>query len=66
MLSERERTVIFLRFGFNDHGKHTLQEIGDKFKVTRECIRLTEKRDLQRIRTDDQTSHLQCYLSCGV
>jgi len=64
MLSERERTVIFLRFGFNDHGKHTLQEIGDKFKVTRECIRLTEKRALQRIRTDDQISHLQCYLFC--
>ncbi len=64
ILNERERTVIYLRFGFNDRGKHTLQEIGDKFKVTRECIRLTEKRALQRIRTWDQVDHLQCYLSC--
>ena len=48
-LSEREREVLELRFGLrNSHGQ-TLQEIADRFGVTRERIRQIEKRALQRL-----------------
>jgi RNA polymerase primary sigma factor len=48
-LSAREREVLELRFGLgNSHG-HTLQEIADRFGVTRERVRQIEKRALQRL-----------------
>jgi RNA polymerase sigma factor (sigma-70 family) len=48
-LNAREREVLELRFGLrNSHG-HTLQEIADRFGVTRERVRQIEKRALQRL-----------------
>jgi RNA polymerase primary sigma factor len=48
-LSGREREVLELRFGLrNSHGR-TLQEIADRFGVTRERVRQIEKRALQRL-----------------
>lgn len=49
-LSAREREVLELRFGLrNSHGR-TLQEIADRFGVTRERVRQIEKRALERLR----------------
>jgi RNA polymerase primary sigma factor len=49
-LNEREREVLELRFGLrNSHGR-TLQEVADRFGVTRERIRQIEKRALERLR----------------
>jgi len=49
-LSERERDVLELRFGLrNSHG-HTLQEIADRFGITRERVRQIEQRALTRLR----------------
>ena len=49
-LPEREREVIELRFGLrNAHGQ-TLQEIADRFGVTKERVRQIEKRALERLR----------------
>ena len=49
-LNEREREVLELRFGLrNSHGR-TLQEIADRFGVTRERIRQIEQRALERLR----------------
>ena len=48
-LSAREREVLELRFGLgNSHGR-TLQEIADRFGVTRERVRQIEKGALQRL-----------------
>jgi RNA polymerase primary sigma factor len=49
-LTAREREVLELRFGLrNAHGQ-TLQEVADRFGVTKERIRQIEKRALQRLR----------------
>jgi RNA polymerase primary sigma factor len=49
-LNAREREVLELRFGLrNSHGR-TLQEVADRFSVTRERVRQIEKRALERLR----------------
>jgi len=49
-LSEREREVVKMRFGIGYENAYTLDEIGRKFKLTRERIRQIEKKALERIK----------------
>lgn len=48
-LSERERVILFERLVAEE--PKTLQEIADRFDVTREAIRLNEKSLIEKIRT---------------
>ena len=48
-LKEKEKNVIVLRFGLENNTKKTLEEIGDSYGVTKECIRQIEKRALNKI-----------------
>lgn len=50
-LKEREQTVIKMRFGLENCAKTTLEDIGKLFGVTKECIRQTEIRALNKLRT---------------
>ncbi len=52
-LKEKEKTVIVLRFGLEDKKKQTLEQIGNGWGVTKECIRQIEKRALNKIRSLD-------------
>lgn len=49
-LSARERKIIELRFGLIDGVGHTLEEVGQKFGVTRERIRQIEAKVLQKMK----------------
>lgn len=49
-LKEREQTVIKMRFGLEDFAKTTLEDIGKMFGVTKECIRQTEARALNKLK----------------
>ncbi len=49
-LKEREQTVIKMRFGLENFTKTTLEDIGKLFGVTKECIRQTEIRALNKMR----------------
>jgi RNA polymerase primary sigma factor len=49
-LPEREGRILALRYGFYDGVPHTLEEIGEEFKLTRERIRQLEKLALCRLR----------------
>lgn len=49
-LTERERDVVKMRFGIGYENAYTLDEIGKKFKLTRERIRQIEKKALERIK----------------
>lgn len=49
-LKEREAEVVRLRFGLNELKRCTLEEIGNIYGVTKECIRQTEKRALNKIK----------------
>jgi RNA polymerase primary sigma factor len=49
-LTPREAEIIRLRYGIGGEKEHTLQEVGDRFSVTRERIRQIEAKALDRIR----------------
>ena len=60
-LTERERDVILLRFGFIDGREHTLEEVGAKFHVTRERIREIEAKALRKLRHPARSRLLRIY-----
>lgn len=49
-LKEREQEVVKMRYGLDDTNKMTLEEIGNIYGVTKECIRQTELRALKKMR----------------
>ncbi|MBR3605134.1 MAG: sigma-70 family RNA polymerase sigma factor, partial [Candidatus Gastranaerophilales bacterium] len=53
ILKEKEKNVITLRFGLDNSQKKTLEEIGESYGVTKECIRQIEKRALNKIAQDE-------------
>lgn len=54
ILDERELRIIALRFGLDGHREHTLEEVGKKFKVTRERIRQLQNIALGKLRRQIQ------------
>ncbi|MEB3340561.1 sigma-70 family RNA polymerase sigma factor [Okeania sp.] len=48
-LTERERSVLQMRFGFDDGQEKTLKEIGELFNLTRERIRQIEAKALKKL-----------------
>lgn len=58
LLSKKEREVIEKRFNLNHTRKHTLEEIGKSFDVTRERIRQIEKSALQKLKRNVFTTAL--------
>lgn len=50
-LSEREQSVMNLRFGLDDGKPRSLEEVGRIFGVTRERVRQIESRTLAKLRT---------------
>ncbi|MDH5505622.1 MAG: sigma-70 family RNA polymerase sigma factor [Anaerolineae bacterium] len=61
-LNEREREVLELRYGLIDGKDHTLEEVGQYFKVTRERIRQIEAKALRKLRHPTRSRNLRDYL----
>lgn len=61
-LTQREADVITLYFGLN--GKHamTLEEIGEKFSLTRERVRQIKEKAIRRLRHTSRSKALKTYL----
>ena len=58
-LHERERDVLMLRFGLDGDEPKTLEELGDRFKVTRERIRQIEAKAMTKLRHPATPSNLR-------
>ncbi|MDR1728544.1 MAG: RNA polymerase sigma factor RpoD [Acidobacteriota bacterium] len=61
-LTPREEQVIKLRFGLGDGNEHTLEEVGQKFAVTRERIRQIEAKALRKLRHPSRCRSLEPFL----
>ncbi len=61
-LTERETTVIQMRFGLLDGRPRTLEEVGQEFGVTRERIRQIESKTLSKLRHPSRSQKLRDYL----
>jgi RNA polymerase primary sigma factor len=61
-LSPREARVLRLRFGLNSDKAYTLEEVGEKFGLTRERIRQIEGKALRRLRHPRRARQLKDYL----
>jgi RNA polymerase primary sigma factor len=61
-LAPREREVIICYFGLDGNKPLTLEEIGEKFDLTRERVRQIKDRAISRLRRSTKSSDLRAYL----
>ena len=63
LLTPREERVIKMRFGLEDGTEHTLEEVGQKFGVTRERIRQIEAKALRKLRHPSRSRQLRVFVA---
>jgi RNA polymerase primary sigma factor len=61
-LTPREEKIIKMRFGLEDGGQHTLEEVGRTFALTRERIRQIEAKALRKLRHPSCSRKLRAFL----
>ena len=61
-LSSREADVIRLYFGLKGNQPHTLEEIGQKFDLTRERVRQIKEKAIRRMKHTSRSTVLKAYL----
>jgi RNA polymerase primary sigma factor len=62
LLGEKERDVLTLFFGLGNGHAHSLEEIGDKYDLTRERVRQIKDKALLRLRENSRSWALKGYL----
>ena len=61
-LTSREADVIKYYFGLNGEHAMTLEEIGEKFNLTRERVRQIKEKAIRRLRHTSRSKALKTYL----
>jgi len=61
-LTESEREIIRMRFGIDGYEPMSLQQIGDKFNLSKERIRQIEKKAIRRLRHPSRSQKLKSFL----
>jgi RNA polymerase primary sigma factor len=62
-LTFREAEVLRMRFGIGDGNEHTLEEVGQRFRVTRERIRQIEAKALRCLKNSRRARKLKSFAS---
>jgi len=60
-LDKREEKILRMRFGIGEKHDHTLEEVGQEFKVTRERIRQIEEKALKKLRHPSRAEKLKSF-----
>lgn len=61
-LTPREKEIIKMRFGIEGDEK-TLEEVAEKFDISRQCVRMIEKKALWKLRHSSKSNLLKDYLT---
>ena len=61
-LTPREEQILRLRFGIGEKSDYTLEEVGQRFAVTRERIRQIEAKALRKLRSPNRTRNLEPFI----
>lgn len=61
-LTESEQQILKMRYGLDGYEPMSLQQIGDKFKLSKERIRQIEKKAIRRLRHPSRSQKLKSYL----
>jgi RNA polymerase primary sigma factor len=61
-LTDRERDVVKLFYGIGYNHEYTLEEIGDKFDLTRERVRQIKEKAIKRLKHSSRSKLLKAYL----
>ncbi|MGC2122207.1 MAG: RNA polymerase sigma factor RpoD [Xanthobacteraceae bacterium] len=61
-LTPREERIVRMRFGLGMNSDHTLEEVGQKFSVTRERIRQIEAKALRKLKHPSRSRELRSFL----
>jgi len=61
-LTPREEQVLRTRFGIGEKSDHTLEEVGQKFTLTRERIRQIEAKALRKLRHPSRSKRLKSFM----
>ncbi|MFN5346117.1 MAG: RNA polymerase sigma factor RpoD/SigA [Bacteroidota bacterium] len=62
ILDEKERDVISLFFGLESEEPYTLEEIGEKYDLSRERVRQIKEKALKKLRLRSTSQHLKSFL----
>jgi len=61
-LTERERDIIKLRYGIGEGFTYTLEEVGQKFRVTRERVRQIEAKAVRKLQHPIRSRKLESFI----
>ena len=61
-LTPREEQILRLRFGIGEKSDYTLEEVGQRFAVTRERIRQIEAKALRKLRSPNRARTLESFV----
>ena len=60
-LTDKERNIIEMRYGFNNKEPMSLKEIGEQYGLTKERIRQIEKRALEKLRAVSEKKDMEVF-----
>jgi len=61
-LTDRETKILEMRYGLTDGREHTLEEVGEKFNVTRERIRQIEMKAIRKLQHPSLSEALKSFI----
>ncbi len=60
--TEREANILKMRFGLGDGNEHTLEEVGQQYKVTRERVRQIQEKAIRKLKSSRHSKKLESFL----
>jgi RNA polymerase primary sigma factor len=62
-LGDRERQILLMRYGFGTHFPHTLAEVANVFRLSRERVRQIERAAISKLKSADVSERLAQFLN---